>query len=59
MEYFTIAWAWIQARFAERTTWDGAVIIALGVATLMVQAVLPYLAWAAIIYGAWTLYKSE
>ena len=59
MEYFTLAWAWIKARFAERSTWDGTVIIALGVAALMVQAILPYVAYAAIAYGTWTLLKSE
>ena len=59
MEYFTLAWAWIKARFAERSTWDGTVIIGLGVAILVLQTVLPYVAWVAIAYGAWTLLKSE
>jgi hypothetical protein len=59
MEYFTLAWAWVKARFAERSTWDGTVIIGLGVATLVLQTVLPYIAWVAIAYGAWTLLKAE
>ena len=59
MIYFTMAWEWAKARFAERSTWDGTVIIGLGIAALMLNAILPYVAYAAIAYGAWTLLKSE
>ena len=48
-----------MARWAERTTWDGTVIIALGVVVLVFQGLLPYAAWGAIAYGVWTLLKSE
>ncbi len=59
MEFFTNIWDWFLARWAERTTWDGSVIIALGVVVLVFQTLLPYAAWAAIAYGAWTLLKGE
>jgi hypothetical protein len=59
MLYFTLAWEWVKARIAERSTWDGTVIIGLGVTALVLQAILPYVAYAAIAYGAWTLLKSE
>jgi len=59
MEFFTNIWDWFLARWAERTTWDGSVIIALGVVVLAFQTLLPYAAWAAIAYGAWTLLKGE
>ena len=54
-----LVWEWLKARWAERSTWDGSVIIALGVVTLIFQTLLPYAACAAIAYGAWTLLKSE
>lgn len=50
---------WLKARWEERSTWDGTVIIALGVVALVLQGLLPYAAWAAIAYGAWTLVTSE
>jgi len=59
MEFFTNIWNWFLARWAERTTWDGGVIIALGVIVLVFGQLLPYAAWVAIAYGAWTLLKSE
>lgn len=59
MDFFTNIWAWFVARWAERTTWDGSVIIALGVVTLIFSQLMPYAAFAAIVYGVWTLLKSE
>lgn len=59
MNYLNLAWAWVMDRLQERTSWDGGIIIALGIAALAVQAVLPYLAWMAIAYGIWTLVRSE
>jgi hypothetical protein len=59
MEFFTTIWNWLLARWAERTSWDGGVIIALGVVALMFSQLMPYAAWAAIAYGAWTLLKDE
>ena len=48
---------WIKNRLVERTTLDGAVLIATGVAMLLVPVDL--IAYAAILYGAWTIWKSE
>jgi hypothetical protein len=59
MNFFDAIWAWVMARWAERSTWDGTVIIALGVIVLVFQGLLPYAAWGAIAYGAWTFLKSE
>jgi hypothetical protein len=50
---------WLKARWAERSTWDGTVLIAAGVCFLVFQPVAAYAAWAAIAWGAWTLLKSE
>jgi hypothetical protein len=48
---------WLKNRLSERTTLDGAVLIATGIAMLLVPVDL--IAYAAIFYGAWTIWKSE
>jgi hypothetical protein len=48
---------WIAKRLTERTTLDGVVLIATGVAMLLVPVDL--IAYGAIFYGAWTIWKSE
>ena len=51
--------AWVLARWAERTSWDGAALIVLGVLALMSHALVSVAAVGAIVYGAWTLYTKE
>ena len=48
---------WITKRLTERTTLDGAVLIATGVAMILVPVDL--IVYAAIFYGAWTIWKAE
>ena len=48
---------WLKNRLKERTTLDGAVLIASGIAMILVPVDL--IAYAAIFYGAWTVWKSE
>lgn len=48
---------WIKNRLAERTSWDGALLIGMGV--LMLLMPIDLAAYAAIAYGAWTIWKSE
>ena len=50
---------WINARLGERTTLDGAVLIGAGVAFLIFKPIASLVAYAAIAYGAWTIYKRE
>ena len=50
---------WIKARLDERTSWDGATIIAISVLVLVAAPVVKLLAWPALVYGLWTLYSSE
>lgn len=57
--YITILVEWIKARLAERTTLDGAVLIAAGVAYLVFKPVADIAAYVAILYGLWTLWKKE
>jgi hypothetical protein len=48
---------WLKNRLTERTTLDGIILVATGVAMILVPVDL--IAYAAIFYGAWTIWKSE
>jgi hypothetical protein len=48
---------WLKNRLVERTTWDGIVMIAAGVA--MVITPINLIAYGMIAYGAWTIWKKE
>ena len=50
---------WIKDRMTERTSWDGAALLTVGVIVLVLGPLAHWAAWAAIIYGVWTLWKSE
>jgi hypothetical protein len=49
----------IADRLKERTTLDGAVLIGAGVAFLIFKPIASLVAYGAIAYGAWTLFKKE
>ena len=48
---------WLKSRLKERTTWDGVMLVAAGL--MMLIAPLNLMAYAAIAWGAWTIWKSE
>lgn len=50
---------WVLARWAERTSWDGTILIAVGVIGLLASPLVKLASWVAIGYGAWTLWKKE
>ena len=50
---------WIKARIEERTSIDGAALIALGLIVLIAGPFAKIAAYAAIAYGAWTIRKKE
>lgn len=56
---FSFVKSWISARLKERTSWDGAALITAGVCFLMFKGIATIVAYAAIAYGAWTLWKKE
>ena len=56
---FEVAKAWLVARWAERTTWNGAWLIAIGVVVLIGTPFVKWAAYAAIAYGAWQIWKEE
>ena len=50
---------WIKSRTKERTSWDGAVCIALGLMILFIAPLAKIAAGIAIAWGAWTIWKKE
>ena len=50
---------WIIARLGERTSLDGAVLVGAGIAFLIFKPIASLVAYGAIAYGAWTIYKKE
>jgi|TARA_R110000803_G_scaffold42597_4_gene91277 hypothetical protein len=59
MNYLTLAKSWLTSRLAERTSWDGGVIIAVSILALLASPLIKFAAWGGLAYGAWTLYKEE
>ena len=50
---------WIKSRISERTSWDGGVLIAMGLIELFATNLIKIDAIVAIAYGAWTIWKGE
>jgi hypothetical protein len=50
---------WIKNRIKEMTTWNGMSLIAVGLIILFAGAFVKYAAYAAIAYGAYSIWKSE
>tara|TARA_B110000977_G_C10830883_1_gene397984 strand:+ start:89 stop:286 length:198 start_codon:yes stop_codon:yes gene_type:complete len=50
---------WIKGRLKERTSLDGGALIAVGLVVLFLGPFAAWAAYAAIAYGAWTMWKSE
>jgi len=48
---------WVKARLAERTSWDGGVVIAVGVCVLIASPFIKWVAIGGIAYGAFTILK--
>ena len=50
---------WVKSRLTERTTWDGGVLIAIGLIAFFATSFIKIAAVAAIVYGVWTIWKAE
>jgi hypothetical protein len=50
---------WIKERLDERTSLDGAVLVGVGLVIIIAGPFAKLAAYAAIAYGAWTIWKSE
>jgi len=55
----TLLTKFIKNRLRERTTLDGAVLITAGVAFLIFKPIAGVIAYAAILYGAYTIIKKD
>ena len=49
----------ITSRLDERTSWNGAALIGVGIIILIAGPLAKLAAYAAIAYGIWTIYKKE
>ena len=56
---FEIVKTWIINRFKERTTWDGMMLIGVGVTYLVIEPIGTVVAYGAIAYGAWSVWQKE
>lgn len=50
---------WAKQRWTERSSWNGTWLIGVGVIALLFKPLINVAAWAAIIYGAYQIYKKE
>ena len=50
---------WVKNRVKERTSWDGAALIAVGVVVLFLGPFAKWAAWAAIAWVLWTMWKKD
>ena len=49
---------WIEQRLAERSTIDGALMIAAVAAIIIFSPLTKLIAYGAIAYGAWTIWRN-
>jgi hypothetical protein len=59
MHLINIAKEWVMARWAERTSWDGGVIIGISLSWILLGDIIDWVAWLALLYGVFTLVKKE
>lgn len=59
MNFVTVVMDWAKARWAERSTWDGAALVGISVLALIASPIIKYAAWAGIAYGAYRIYQDE
>ena len=50
---------WLTNRLKERTSWDGGALLGVSLVILFLGPFAKWAAYAAVIYGAWTLLNSE
>ena len=50
---------WLTSRTKERTSWDGGALIAVGLIVLFLGPFAKWAAYAAILWGIWTIWKKE
>jgi hypothetical protein len=59
MNMLNNAKAWLMERWAERTSWDGGMIIGLSLSYLLLGGLVDLVAWVALAYGVYTFIAKE
>ena len=57
--FFKTVVDWTKNRLQERSTWDGIILVGAGVAFLVIEPFAKIIAYGAILYGSWTIWKNE
>ena len=57
--YASLAKARVMTRLGERTTYDGAVIVAVCGSYIIFDSIITVGAYAGILYGLWPLYQEQ
>jgi len=50
---------WIDSRIKERSTIDGVLMVAAGAAIIIFSPLTKLIAYGAIAYGVWTIWRQE
>jgi|TARA_R110000822_G_scaffold110175_3_gene240198 hypothetical protein len=50
---------WVKDRLPERTTWDGATLIAVCGGVILFGGIAKLLAWAGLAWGIYTMVRKE
>jgi hypothetical protein len=56
---FEVAKSWVKGRLSERTSLDGAALIAICGSVIMFGGLVKILAWVGLAYGIYTLVKPD
>ena len=51
--------SWIKARVADRTSWEGMTLVVVAGLVIVGLPIVKLLAWPALAWGLYTLYKKE
>jgi hypothetical protein len=50
---------WLKSKFTERSSMDGILMVAAGAAIIVFSPLTQMIAYAAIAWGAWTIWRKE
>jgi len=50
---------WISTKLKERSTLDGGLMVAAGVAIIVLGPLVKFVAYGALAYGAYTIWRNE
>ena len=50
---------WINDRIKERTSWDGAALVVMGLLAVFAANLAKLVGGVAVLYGLWTIFKKE